>query len=314
LQTSTLPQTRTGAAVIVFDVETTGTERQRDQVIELCVQFGLEEDARSRTWRFRPTVPMNPEAQKVHGISMEDLADCPPFASACEEIRAIFDRAEVIVGYNLAFDIDMLQAELQRARRPGLSFEGKKIVDAFRLWQKHEPRSLTYAHQRFVGEAFAAAHSASADVAATGRVLRGMLLQFGLHDRDWEDIARQCELPKRPGWIGGTRHLKWEREVVCIAFGKHTSRPLHELARSPEDSGYLRWILDKDFPPHVHEICRRALELAAADFVAWARAHYPDVAPAEQPAAAGGGQGSSSAGNGSGASSGMSDEARQASA
>jgi DNA polymerase III subunit epsilon len=260
LQTSTLPQPRSAEAdVIVFDVETTGTERQRDQVIELCVQFGLEEGAPSRTWRFRPTVPMEPGAQQVHGISMEMLADCPPFVTAIEEIREIFDRAEVIVGYNVAFDIDMLQAEFERARRPGLVLQGKKIVDAFRLWQKREPRSLMHAHQRFVGEEFAAAHSASADVAATGRVLRGMLNQFGLSGRDWSDIALECEQPKRPTGIGGTRHLKWEQEVIVIGFGKHAGRPLHILARS-DDAGYLRWILDKDFPGHVQEICRRALE------------------------------------------------------
>ena len=95
--------------VIVFDVETTGTDKRRDQVIELCVQFGLEGGS-SQTWRIKPAVPISPGAQAVHGISMEDLEVCPLFGMVAGAIREVFDRAEVLVGYNLAFDIEMLQA------------------------------------------------------------------------------------------------------------------------------------------------------------------------------------------------------------
>src|SRR5690606_27708698 len=91
--------------VLVFDVETTGTDKRRDQVIELCVQFGIEPDARSQTWRIRPDVAISPGAQAVHGISAEDLVGCPRFPEVADAVRAIFDEADVLVGYNLAFDI-----------------------------------------------------------------------------------------------------------------------------------------------------------------------------------------------------------------
>jgi len=60
--------------IIVFDVETTGTDNRRDQVIELCVQFGVDPGSPSETWRIKPSVEISPGAQEVHGISMEDLA------------------------------------------------------------------------------------------------------------------------------------------------------------------------------------------------------------------------------------------------
>src|SRR4029077_8305953 len=110
-----------------------------------------------------------------------------------DAIAAVFGEADVIIGYNLAFDIDMLQAEYSRINRPWLAFQGKQIVDAFRLWQHCEPRSLQHAHQRFVGNGFAAAHSASADVAATGRVLSGMLRHFGFDATDWSQLATVCD-------------------------------------------------------------------------------------------------------------------------
>lgn len=263
---------RTGE-VIVFDVETTGTERARDQVIELCVQLGLDEGAPHRIWRLRPSVPIQPEAQAVHGISMEDLAGCPGFGEVAGEVRQVIEGARVLIGYNLAFDIGMLQAEFERLGQ-ALEMHDKVIVDAYRLWQQCEPRSLQHAHQRFVGDAFAEAHSAAADVAATGRVLRGMIKMFGLAGRDWSAIAEVCE-PERGSWIGPTHHVRWSPEGrAVLGFGKHAGQPLEVLARS-EDGGYLRWMLSRgDFPPHVREICTRALEQPAEQLVTWLESTY----------------------------------------
>jgi DNA polymerase III subunit epsilon len=267
--------------ILVFACETTGIDFTRDQVIELCVQHGLGEDAPSRTWRICPSVPIHPSAQAVHGITMADLAGCPRFEAFADEIARVFAEADVVVGYNLQFDIDMLQAELTRLGRPLLDLGGKQIVDAFRLWQQCEPRSLQHAHRRFVGEEFAAAHSATADVAATGRVLVGMLRHFQLEGRDWSQIATVCD-PGRASWVGSSRHLRWENEVVVLGFGKHTGAAIHELAAGP-DRGFLRWVIERDFPPHVIEICRAALERTGDELHAWIRQRFGQPAPTAQP-------------------------------
>jgi DNA polymerase-3 subunit epsilon len=263
--------------IIVFDCETTGIDFVRDQVIELCVQHGLDDAATSQTWRIKPAVPIHPAAQAVHGITMAELEQCPPFAAFADEISAVFAAADVIVGYNLSFDIDMLQSEYTRLGKPLLDLTGKKIVDAFRLWQQCEPRSLQHAHRRFVGDEFAAAHSASADVAATGRVLVGMLDHFNLKDQDWGQIASVCD-PGRASWVGPSRHLRWENEVIVLGFGKHMGMALHELAAGP-DRSFLRWVIEKDFPPHVGEICRAALERSCEELIAWARTRFPPPPP-----------------------------------
>jgi DNA polymerase III subunit epsilon len=185
--------------VVIFDCETTGTDRVADQIIELCIQRGLDPTAPGAvtTWRIKPSVPIHPGAQAVHGISLEELADCPAFAEIAERVTAAFASASVVIGYNVAFDIEMLQAEYARIGAASPHFGGKQVVDAFRLWQQFEPRSLQHAHQRFVGDRFDAAHSARADVAATGRVLAGMLKHFKLDGQDWEQIASACR-PVRP--------------------------------------------------------------------------------------------------------------------
>lgn len=267
--------------MVVFDVETTGIDFTRDQVIELCVQHGLGEEATSRTWRFRPDATIHPAAQALHGIAMADLERCPRFADCADEVAAIFAETDVIVGYNISFDIDMIQAEYQRMGRPWLDLTGKKIVDAFRLWQQCEPRSLQHAHQRFVGNGFPAAHSATADVAATGRVLDGMLRTFGFEDADWNAIASFCD-PGRASWVGPSRHLRWEGEAIALGFGKHGGCLVHELAAGP-DRSFLRWVTEKDFPTHVIEVCRAALDQPAEEFLGWARQRYGRAAPTAAP-------------------------------
>lgn len=272
--------------IMIFDVETTGIDHARDQVIELCLQYGIRDDeATSRTWRIKPSVPISPGAQAVHGISMEDLAHCPTFDAVADDIAAAFANADVLVGYNLAFDIEMIQAEMARLGRPQLELAGKRIVDPLRLWQQCEPRSLQHAHLRFVGNGFEAAHSASADVAATGRVLSGMLRAFNLHDQGWDEIATVCDpQPNRwASWVGPSKHLRWEGEVVVIGFGKYIGTPLHELAAGP-DRSFLRWVVERDFPPHVAEVCRAAMEMAGPQLLAWIKQRFGQPATTAQPA------------------------------
>ncbi len=273
-----------GPRIVVFDCETTGTDRTKDQVIELCVQRGLDEDAPSQVWRIKPLAPIHPGAQAVHGISIEDLVGCPPFEDIADEVAAVFAEADIVVGYNLAFDIDMLQAEYTRVGMPLLDFASKKIVDAFRLWQQCEPRSLMHAHQRFVGAEFAAAHTASADVAATGRVLAGMLKHFALEDQDWDQIAQKSDplAGQRASWVGPSRHLRWEGEVIVVGFGKYSNAPVHELAAGP-DRSFLSWVLERDFPTHVTEVCKQALDLSGEQFLSWARDRYGQPAPTVTP-------------------------------
>ena len=273
-----------GPRIVVFDCETTGTDRVRDQVIELCVQRGLEEDAPSQVWRIKPSVAIHPGAQAVHGITIADLESCPSFDALAAEIADVFADADIIVGYNLTFDIDMLQAEYARIGKPLLDFASKKIVDAFRLWQQCEPRSLMHAHQRFVGAEFAAAHTASADVAATGRVLAGMLKHFALDGQDWEQIALKSDplQAQRASWVGPSRHLRWDGEVIVLGFGKHSNAPVHELAAGP-DRSFLSWVIEKDFPVHVAEVCKAALELPGDKFLSWAKDRYGQPAPTQTP-------------------------------
>jgi DNA polymerase III subunit epsilon len=271
-----------GTRILVLDVETTGKEKATDQIIELCLRFGLGSDAEARTWRIRPEVPIHPEAQAVHGITMEALANQPLFAAVVNDFLPLIAAADMIVGYNVAFDLDMIQAELARAEIPPLVLTGKQVVDVLRLWHHVEPRTLVAAYQKFCGEVLADAHQAQVDVAATARVLSSMLSAFGMSEKPWGEIATISDpFANRSAWIGPSPHIQWDASgAVVFGFGKYKGQQVGHA-----DGGFLRWVLAKDFPPHVKKICRVSLE-RRRKFDEWIATYYPRPKPVDAPEAA----------------------------
>jgi len=268
--------------VIAFDVETTGRNPDVDQIIEIsiCLYDGSEEP-RVYTRYVRPDVPITPGAQRVHGITMEDLADAPPFADCADEIEALFRSAEVVMGYNVSFDIRFLESEFTRIGRT-FSLSGHTVVDPYRIWQTMEPRRLEHAYARFAGGSIENAHSAADDALAARAVLEGMRTAFGIEELSWEELAAMTQ-PDRDTWIGPSHHVRWEAGAVVLGFGKYEGQPFLDIARSRPD--YLEWIQAKDFPAHVKSLCRGALSgIPDEEFVArivqfYGPAPEPDPAP-----------------------------------
>lgn len=268
------------SAIVVLDVETTGKDRARDQIIELCL-LGLGGADEAQVWRIKPTVPIAPEAQAVHGITAEALATCPAFADVAPRFLAMLDAAEVIVGYNVAFDLDFVQAELARAGMQPLDLTRTHVVDVLRLWHHVEPRTLTAAHEKFCGKPLVDAHRAEADVAATARVLGSMLETFGLAGKPWPELAAIANpFPGRANWIGPSHHVQWNADgQAAFAFGKYSGKRVIEV-----DPGFLLWVIGKDFPPHVKEVCRLAMQPHEGGFDAAVAAKFPRVAPGTEAA------------------------------
>ena len=263
------------AHIVVFDTETTGLKPvDQHRIIELTCQRGLEDGSPLQTWRIKPDVPISPGAQAIHGISAEDLADCPSFSDVADEIWGWLEPATVIVGYNVAFDIAFLESEFGRAGRDVDLATGRTIVDPFKLWQAMEPRSLVAAHGRFAptgSHAFDRPHSAEEDVRATARVLTGMVKAFDLESESWNGLAGKC-FP--PHWIGPSRHIQWQSRVAVIGFGKHEGEPVFPLAK--RNPGYISWMRDGDFPRHVRSVAHGALTMDSEDaFHTRLREFYP---------------------------------------
>jgi len=70
-----------------------------------------------------PTIPISPEAQSVHGISDEDVKDCPTFKEVAKSLATWMKGCD-FAGYNsIKFDVPMLAEEFLRA---GIDFDFRK--------------------------------------------------------------------------------------------------------------------------------------------------------------------------------------------
>jgi len=233
-----------------------GVDREKDQAIELSFRAvkGLKEG--ERTYRFRPTVPIKKKAFETHGISGQDLAEEPRFQELAGRLWTTFSDAEVFVGFNVDFDTDILRRQFFEAGFPD-PFESKTIVCPYNYQLQMEPRTLEATHERFIGKKLKGAHAAANDVSATFEVLEAMKKHYGHEDKDLFEISDLC-FPDKKFWIGPTKHLKWDDGRVTLNFGKHSEDALYDL--NGAGWGFLKWMLGKDFPPHVKQIVSRFLE------------------------------------------------------
>src|SRR5207248_1341168 len=95
-----------------LDLETTGTNAERDRILEVAVVM-VGPDGKVTRFRslINPGVPIPPDATEVHGIDDAEVADAPAFADIAAQLARDLAGGD-LVGYNLRrFDLRMLAAE-----------------------------------------------------------------------------------------------------------------------------------------------------------------------------------------------------------
>jgi len=249
--------------IAFIDLETTGTHPHSDRIIEISIlkiQSDGQDDYRSQ--RVNPGVPIPAEASAVHRIKDEDVAGKPSFRQYAKGICEFLDGCD-LSGFNLiTFDLPFLEAELERA---GISFsrDGRQLVDSMIIYHQKESRepgklrNLKAAYLRYCGEELDDAHSAEEDATASAKVLDGMIKEHSDLPRDVYGLGAFCN-EVRKNYIDLEGRLIWVAGEATFSFGKHSGRPLKEIASEYPD--YLRWILGGDFRPDIREIIEKALD------------------------------------------------------
>jgi DNA polymerase-3 subunit epsilon len=212
-----------------IDTETTGTNVKTDRV----VQFGwTTSTGKSGSFYINPGIPMPAGAQAVHGITDEMLAAAEPFAAVAGKIKASLEKADVIVGYNiLAFDIPILQAELERCGMTWAPRADQKVIDPFLIFSRQYPKTLTGAIKFFCGFDHVGAHDALDDAVGCFEVFKAQLKNAG----DIDALAAQMFDPNAVDRAG---KLVRDGEIVRLSFGKHQGKDVREVPNS-----YYAWCL-----------------------------------------------------------------------
>ena len=240
--------------LISLDVETTGTNPKEDRVLQIGI-VKLYPDGKQTEWQtlLNPGVHISDEMIQIHHITNEMIAKAPTFASLAPMLASAFSVVD-FCGFNLRFDLDFLIAEFERADEPH-TLKNVKIADAFKIFQMKEPRTLSAAVQRYLGEEHYLAHDALADARVTLKVLLKQLeihpdlpqTVDGLHALLFETIP--------DGYLDVDRKIAWRNGKAVIAFGnRFNGVPLEKVERS-----YLEWMSRKNFSPQVKLIVDNAL-------------------------------------------------------
>ncbi len=239
----------------VFDLETTGTDRLTDRIVEFAaVRLDAHGDVATLDLRVNPGVRIPRESTRVHGIADEDVALCPPFPSVAPEIAAFLEGCD-LAGYNIrSFDVPVLLREMEAAKTP-FSLEGRRIVDMQTIYFKREPRDLAAAVRFFAGRDHGGAHAALADAVASAEVLAGQLRRYQDLPRDLEKL-HELSRPAEGRFVDPDKRFFWRDGEAVFAFGAHRGTRLEEVAE--KNPSYLDFMLEGSFPDEAKRIAREA--------------------------------------------------------
>lgn len=247
--------------LVAFDLETTGTDAQKDRIVEFCfIELDGELKETGRWSRLvDPGMPIPAETTAIHNITNEMVAEQPPFSHHASRIQRLVQDA-TLIAHNHRFDMQFLHNELQAAGQPGLTPD-HPCIDTLQIERNVNSHSLGACYQRYMGESLGDAHRSEADTAGMVDILRRQrIIHAAKLPADLNGLVTSrlhghfnphAELRR---WLDhGHRFYADNEGVVRFGFGKHRGDA------AAEHADYLLWMRDRDFPDDAKRIVEELL-------------------------------------------------------
>ncbi|GHS95576.1 hypothetical protein FACS1894107_17000 [Planctomycetales bacterium] len=101
--------------IVTLDLETTGIEMQRDEILEIGAAIIRDGKVVSTFSRLaKPTKPLSPDITRITGITNEMVADAPPLAEVLAEFLAFLPAGALCAAHQAQFDRGFLKAATDR--------------------------------------------------------------------------------------------------------------------------------------------------------------------------------------------------------
>ncbi len=240
--------------IIFFDLETTGVDVSKDRIVEICyIKVFPNGNETSRTMRINPGMHIPEQSSAVHGITDDDVKDCPTFKEVAKEIAKDFEGSD-IAGFNSnRFDLPLLAEEFLRAQ-VDIDLSRHRAIDVQVIYHKLEQRTLSAAYKFYCGRDLQNAHSALADTQATYEILKAQL------DKYPEDLQNDMEFLSK--FSSFTRNVDFAGRIVyddnnneIFNFGKYKGERVDAVLQ--RDPGYYSWIMNGDFSLNTKQVLTR---------------------------------------------------------
>lgn len=240
-----------------IDLETTGIKIATDKIVELCILKVMPDGtSKIKTLRINPGMHIPAEVTAIHGITDEDVKDCPRFEEVAGELVHFLEGCD-LAGFNSNhFDIPLLVEEFLHA---DVNFElkGRYFIDVQNIFHRMEPRNLSAAYKFYCNRDLENAHSAEADTLATYEVLKSQLERYkdtSIKDRKGNVInpvvndvkaLSEFSFQNRSADLAG--HIVFnDKKQEVFNFGKHKGRLVSDVFKS--EPSYYDWIMKSEFP------------------------------------------------------------------
>lgn len=236
--------------LMVFDLETTGTNITHDRIVEISyLKVYPNGNKESKTIRINPERHIPKETTKIHGISDEDVADCPTFKEVAHKVAQDFEGCD-LAGFNSnRFDIPLLAEEFLRAD-VDIDLMKRRFVDAQVIYHKMEQRNLSAAYKFYCGKDLEDAHTAEADTLATYEVIKGQLDKYPELKNDVKTLSEYSYYNKTVDFAGRIIYNSKDEEI--FNFGKYKGEKVVDVLR--QDPGYFSWIINGNFALHTKKV------------------------------------------------------------
>ena len=236
--------------IVFFDLETTGVDTAKDRIVEVSmIKIMPDGEEIVRTRRINPQIHIPEQATAIHGITDEDVKDCPTFAQVAKSMAQFIDGCD-FGGFNSnRFDLPMLVEEFLRAG-VDVDFRRRRFVDVQNIFHKMEQRTLVAAYKFYCDKNLEEAHSAEADTRATYEVLMAQLDRYPELQNDVAALADFSERGQTADFAGRIGYNEKQEEV--FNFGKYKGRRVEDVFR--EEPSYYAWMMNGDFPLYTKKV------------------------------------------------------------
>ncbi len=234
--------------IVFFDLETTGTDNVKDRIVELAFIKILPDGKRDKfVKRINPGIPIPPEVTAIHGISDEDVKNCPTFKLIAHQLYDWMKGCD-LGGYNSSkFDLPLLAEEFLRVGI-NVDFTERHMIDVQQIFFKMEARTLSAAYSFYCKKELTNAHSAEADIDATIEVLEAQLNRY---DTLGTEVPALHQFTHTDEYVDYARRIVMKDGHPVFNFGKHKGRRVEDIFNA--EPQYYDWMMQADFALHTKQ-------------------------------------------------------------
>lgn len=190
--------------IVILDTETTGLTPNHEIIALTALKINTKGEMSILDFKCCPRQSIPPDATAVHGITNEDVKNCPPFWQFVPLLCKFIGNCDLI-GFNIMFDINMIDYEMRNYVDTIGAFSGGGVGQALYVGSIYDigkpywdavpktdiKRSLSKCYLEYVGRSMTNAHSSMGDVMACLSILPNQLRLHFQKVRTWGQLKAQ---------------------------------------------------------------------------------------------------------------------------